>query len=96
MCGDFRQTLPVVPHAGPAIIIEQCVKSYTHWWFVKLLSLSKNMRVLKNLIEFSKFLRLIGSGELNVEVDLGENVMKIPSHLISSNSVIEDTYEDLN
>lgn len=31
LCGDFRQTLPVVPHAGPATIIEQCVKTYKHW-----------------------------------------------------------------
>lgn len=46
LSGDFRQTLPVVPHSTQADELTACLKSSSLWKHVKVLHLSKNMRVM--------------------------------------------------
>ncbi|XP_018497204.1 uncharacterized protein LOC108865049 [Galendromus occidentalis] len=45
LCGDFRQTLPVIPRATPADEVNACLKSSTLWFSVEVVSLKQNMRV---------------------------------------------------
>lgn len=56
MCGDFRQTLPVVPHSGRSGAIEVCIKSHTLWTKVTQMQLTQNLRVLPGEEEFANFL----------------------------------------
>jgi hypothetical protein len=42
--GDFRQTLPVVPHANRSVIIESNIQFNTTWTNFELLHLIDNVR----------------------------------------------------
>ncbi|KAL4149399.1 hypothetical protein QTP88_003358 [Uroleucon formosanum] len=71
LAGDFRQTLPVIPRLTPADELNACLKSSNLWKHVKVLHLSKNMRVeLQNDqsgIIFSKQLIDIGNGKFPID-----------------------------
>ncbi|XP_018568484.1 ATP-dependent DNA helicase PIF1-like [Anoplophora glabripennis] len=43
--GDFRQTLPVVPHGGRAQVVSSCLKASPLWRAMRFCSLSTNVRV---------------------------------------------------
>ncbi|CAD7001957.1 unnamed protein product [Ceratitis capitata] len=45
LAGDFRQTLPVTPRSTPADELIAFLKSSNLWKYVKVLHLSKNMRI---------------------------------------------------
>ncbi|XP_026481234.1 uncharacterized protein LOC113388034 [Ctenocephalides felis] len=45
LAGDFRQTLPGIPRSTPADELNAYLKSSNLWKYVKVLHLSKNMRV---------------------------------------------------
>ena len=45
MCGDFRQTLPVITRGTRADEIAACIKNSILWRHVRKLNLTKNMRV---------------------------------------------------
>ena len=78
LCGDFRQTLPVIPGASRAGIIDKCLNQHPLWRHFTVMHLTKNMRVNAKsdpkLIEWSNWLQRIGDG---VE---GET-MRIPEEL---------------
>ena len=88
--GDFRQVLPVIHGAGrPEIVMESLNSSYL-WRHVKVLKLTKNMRLLsenlsaedaKELKEFSKWILDVGDGKLGGEND-GEVVINIPDEFL--------------
>lgn len=65
-CGDFRQTLPVVPRGTRTDEINACLKSSTLWPHITKLQLTINMRVRRggnqNAEEFSDLLLKIGDG----------------------------------
>ena len=44
-CGDFRQTLPIVPRGLPASIIDACLKKSYLWDLIRVLPLTINMRL---------------------------------------------------
>lgn len=95
MCGDFRQTLPVVPHSGRTITIENCVKSFTHWPLVKQLTLTKHMRATNPNSTFSEFLQLLGDGKLPTNEQLGSDTIQVPNEIIGTGSVSEFVYGNL-
>nr|XP_036224310.1 uncharacterized protein LOC106621587 [Bactrocera oleae] len=70
LAGDFRQTLPVIPRSTPADELNACLKSSNLWKHVKVLHLSKNMRVeLQNDQSgniFSKQLIDFGNGKFPI------------------------------
>lgn len=75
LSGDFRQTLPVVPRSTPADELNACLKSSNLWKHVKVLHLSKNMRVMLQNDQsgdiFSKQLIDIGNGKFPIDVLTG-------------------------
>ncbi|CAH2224923.1 jg5073, partial [Pararge aegeria aegeria] len=75
LAGDFRQKLPVIPQSTPADELNACLKSSNLWKHVKVLHLSKNMRVeLQNDQSgniFSKQLIDIGNGKFPIDMLTG-------------------------
>lgn len=97
LCGDFRQTLPVIPHGSRVTLIENCVTSWHEFENFKTFTLTQNMRALTEEIEFVEFIKLLGNGELPTFPQLGDNVIEIPSHLLGNvENIIDDVYGDLN
>lgn len=96
LCGDFRQTLPVVPHGTRVSLIENCLTSWSEFSKFHKISLTQNMRALPHEIEFVEFLKSLGNATIPTFPDFGQDVIEIPSHLVSSNSVIADTYGNVS
>ena len=80
LCGDFRQTLPVVPHAGRVQAIEACLKRHPIWQNVKCFPLRQNMRVNHDEQEFASYLLKVGNGELPIGQIAG--IFIVNSHLV--------------
>ncbi|XP_058810119.1 ATP-dependent DNA helicase pif1-like [Phymastichus coffea] len=81
--GDLRQFLPIKVHGTRSEILSLCVKYSPVWNYFTKFSLTTNMRVLPNEIEFSKFLFNLGNGTLN---DLNDNV-NLPEQCILPQNV---------
>ena len=66
LCGDFRQTLPVIPGASRAGIVAKCLNQHPLWQHFTVMHLTKNMRVNAKsdprLIEWSNWLQCVGDG----------------------------------
>jgi len=71
LSGDFRQTLPVIPHSTPADELNACLKSSGLWQHVHKLSLKTNMHVqLQNEASadlFAKQLLDMGNGKMAID-----------------------------
>jgi len=96
LCGDFRQTLPVLPHSSRTTIVENCVKSFAQWSSIKKLKLTTNMRALQVEVDFVNFLKKLGDGVLPIQHDLGPHIIELPEQIIGFGSVIQETYGDIN
>ncbi|RID65587.1 hypothetical protein BRARA_D00772 [Brassica rapa] len=88
--GDFRQVLPVIHGAGRAEIVMAALNSSYLWKHVKVLQLTKNMRLLSNnlsaeeskdLQEFSQWILDIGDGKIGDGND-GESLIDIPEEFL--------------
>ncbi|XP_045511060.1 uncharacterized protein LOC123705982 [Colias croceus] len=94
-CGDFRQTLPVIPRGTRADEVRACLKSSRLWHYIIPLHLTLNMRAQiggnENAQEFSDLLLDIGNGVYPQEqgkVALNENLCcKVSSRLDLISSV---------
>ena len=64
LSGDFRQTLPVVPHGGRALAIEACIKANPVWQSVRRFNLTTNMRIKEGQDSFAAYLLDVGNGNL--------------------------------
>ncbi|XP_034934873.1 uncharacterized protein [Chelonus insularis] len=91
--GDFRQLLPVKTHSTRSETVNLSIKFSSLWKNFQLFSLSQNMRVLPEEVEFAEFLLNLGNGTLN---DNEDNV-QIPSCCLAhvDDDIINDTYGDL-
>ncbi|XP_018444644.1 uncharacterized protein LOC108816573 [Raphanus sativus] len=88
--GDFRQVLPVIHGAGRTEIVLAALNSSYLWKHVKVLKLTKNMRLLSNnlsaeeakdLQEFSQWILDIGDGKIGDGND-GEALIDIPEEFL--------------
>ncbi|CAN6930494.1 unnamed protein product [Brassica oleracea] len=88
--GDFRQVLPVIHGAGRAEIVLDSLNSSYLWKHVKVMKLTKNMRLLsenlyaedaKELKKFSEWILDVGDGKIGEEND-GEVVINIPEEFL--------------
>ena len=95
--GDFRQNTPVIPHANRAAIVMQLI-SKCLWWPSALqlkLRINERIRRLANLNQneldsFSDFLIKIGDGNVPVEQDLGDYMIRIPDEYVYKSGDIKD------
>lgn len=102
LAGDFRQTLPVIPRSTPADELNACLKASNLWKHVKVLHLSKNMRVeLQNDQSgniFSKQLIDIGNGK--VPIDILTGCINFPQSFCqltrSKDELIEKVFPDVS
>lgn len=88
--GDFRQVLPVIHGAGRAEIVLASLNSSYLWKHVKVLTLTKNMRLMltdlspeevKDLQEFSQWILDVGNGNIGEGND-GEALIDIPEEYL--------------
>jgi len=87
--GDFRQVLPVVPHASRAATVQNSIKFSTLWPLFKVFKLTKNMRASANECEFANFLLEIGNGQYPANDD---GLVDLPSSLISNFDIVSEIY----
>ena len=78
LCGDFRQTLPVIPGASRAGIVAKCLNQHPLWRYFEVMYLTKNMRVNANsdpkLVAWSEWLQSVGDGVEGEEVKVPEEI----------------------
>lgn len=88
--GDFRQVLPVIHGAGRPEIVLASLNSSHLWKHVKVLKLTKNMRLMSNdlspeeakdLAEFSQWILDVGDGNIGDNSD-GEALIDIPEEFL--------------
>ncbi|XP_071570011.1 uncharacterized protein [Temnothorax nylanderi] len=91
--GDFRQNLPVVPHAQKAAIIESTVKYSSIWRNVTQVKLKQNMRTGEEK-EFANWLMQLGDGKLSNTDGLHLDTIEIPQNFISKESLIAEIFGD--
>src|SRR6266498_245425 len=76
MGGDFRQILPVVIRETCAHIVNACIKLSNLWRFVKVMHLTKNMRVQDAMQkQFVDYLLKIGEGKETIHENIGEDII---------------------
>ncbi|KAK1428534.1 hypothetical protein QVD17_17369 [Tagetes erecta] len=91
--GDFRQILPVVQNGSRHDIVNASLCSSYIWSNVKVLRLTKNMRLSlgidstnnKETAEFSNWLLQLGEGKIGEPND-GESIIEIPQDLLIGES----------
>ncbi|XP_021961437.1 uncharacterized protein LOC110857104 [Folsomia candida] len=88
--GDFRQTLPVVPHASRSAIVEASLKFNSLWRKVKILHLLSNVRSVDK--SYSDWLLKLGDGTLETPLGLPKDTIEIPEQLICRESIIYEIY----
>ncbi|XP_054719193.1 uncharacterized protein LOC129228538 [Uloborus diversus] len=101
LSGDFRQTLPVIPHSTFADEINACLKQSFLWRNVKILRLTINMRVQNqndpSAHVFSKQLLDIGNGE--IELYQNTHYIKLPDDFCTAvetkSKLIESVFPDI-
>lgn len=89
--GDFRQVLPIVPHAPPAVVIDTCIKKSPLWIYFQVHRLTINMRSRPGEQEFSKWLLELGDGNLS-SINESIDMIEIPRSTIVTGSLIDAIY----
>ncbi|XP_058725616.1 uncharacterized protein LOC131596898 [Vicia villosa] len=92
--GDFRQILPVVPRGTRSDIVHSTINASYIWEHCKVLTLTKNMRLVSGSISnnaeeiesFSKWILDVGDGKLSEPND-GYAAITIPTELLLSDFV---------
>ncbi|OWY97855.1 Helitron helicase [Phytophthora megakarya] len=91
LCGDFRQTLPVIQRAGPAEVISSTIKRSDLWRYFEWLRLSINMRVQTSRnpqtaaevgASFADYLLQVGDGRHFISPTLGPDFIKVPEDML--------------
>ena len=81
LAGDFRQCLPVVPHANRAGTVSHCINKSFLWQNFRILQLTENMRVRATgdplLEEFDVWTLNVGNGS---DID---GVVEIPKSMVT-------------
>ncbi|UYV73269.1 hypothetical protein LAZ67_10002412 [Cordylochernes scorpioides] len=90
--GDFRQTLPVVPHGTQAAIVDSSIKFHPLWKKINILKLDNNIRSIDP--EFSAWLLKLGNGELTNDLGLNSDTFEIPSEMVCNGDLVKEIYGD--
>ena len=91
--GDDRQLLPVLPSATRNEIINISLKSSHLWKYFRKFTLSQNMRIEPDEIEFCQFVKDIGDGLLNDE----NNNVEVPVECIApeASNIVDEIYGEI-
>lgn len=92
--GDFKQVLPVMPHAARPTIVEASLKKNELWTHFAEHKLTENMRADAEATVFSKYLTDLGSGSLETHPEIGEDVIRLPDECVISGSIVNAVYGD--
>ena len=96
LSGDFRQTLPVIPGASSATIVDSAINRSYLWKHFKVLKLEENMRVKTshdiNLEDFDKWMVSIGDGDVQAIAD--SDMIEIPDEMCME--IVGKTLKDPN
>ena len=87
--GDFRQVLPVVPHASRATLVSTSIKRNDLWPSITRLRLTTNMRAGHHQQEFAAWLKQLGDGTLPVVAELGDDVVRLPDESVTQENLID-------
>ncbi|UYV62965.1 hypothetical protein LAZ67_2002653 [Cordylochernes scorpioides] len=90
--GDFRQTLPVVPHGTQAAIVDSSIKFHPLRKKFNILKLDNNIRSIDP--EFSAWLLKLGNGELTNDLGLDSDTFEIPSEMVCNGDLVKEIYGD--
>ena len=82
--GDFRQILPVVPSADPAVIVRLTVKNSILWQRVQHLKLTTSMRVSLEERDFSTFVLGVGDASLPLPAHIHAGSIVVPNEILCS------------
>ena len=62
--GNFRQVLPLVPHASRTVLVATSIKRNDLWPCIRQLKLTVNMRAGREEQNFADWLKQLGDGTL--------------------------------
>ncbi|XP_072025234.1 ATP-dependent DNA helicase pif1-like [Amphiura filiformis] len=85
LAGDWRQILPIVRKGSRSAIINACIKSSPLWSDVKVMKLTRNMRVAMaggDECDYAKHLLDIGEGKVPVDYKLGKHKIRIKDEFV--------------
>ena len=94
--GDFRQTLPVIPRANPAVILENCMNRSPLWRHFTQMQLTQNMRASPGEQEFCQWLLDLGEGRLQSEhPDTYPGQIDIPDQCNMTSEIVQAVYPNM-
>ncbi|XP_057291716.1 ATP-dependent DNA helicase pif1-like isoform X1 [Hydractinia symbiolongicarpus] len=97
--GDFRQVLPVIRRAGPAQIVEVCLKSSQLWPLTRIFHLHTNMRAGEGEQVFAEFLLNLGGGHLPQKPDdPNQGCIEIPHECVlqPNENIVTSIFSELD
>jgi len=90
--GDFRQTLPVVPHGSRSAIVEASLKFNELWDKFQILKLTNNVGSVDK--QFSDWLINVGDGAIESASELSEDLIEIPADIVCKGSIVSEIFGD--
>ena len=92
--GDFRQTLPVIPHGLREQIVAASLRRSHLWQHVEMHYLHQNMRLEQSpdMLQFAQWLLQIGAGS---QVDIHTQNITVPDNMICTDNSIEGLIDQI-
>ena len=99
LCGDFRQTLPVVKHGSQADIGAACINASRIWYCIRKFHLTQHMRVLslqgkdaEAQRRFARYCLDVGEDKIPSVIDGPRRMIPIPADMLLQSATVEELY----
>ena len=92
LAGDWRQILPVVRKGSRAAIVNACIKSSPLWSNVRVMKLTRNMRVALaggDQRNYASHLLDVGEGKIPIDDTLGKHKIRIRDEFVYDSDSFE-------
>ena len=97
LSGDFRQTLPVIQKAHPAVVLEHCINRSPLWRHFKVIKLTQNMRARPEEAHFANWLVKLGNKQLTSDLpNAYQDLIDLPQEVNLSDNIVDDIHTDLS
>ena len=80
--GDPQQILPVFHHGNRAQIVKACIHSSSLWNQIQQISLTVNMWVNPEQVDFANYLLALGNGAVPLHPEVGEDMIQVPKQFL--------------